>query len=565
MRAVFFILISLFSLALNAQTSPPIVNRSSPSVQQVDPFLIAARRLGIPTSATDDTTATSITAANTVKLLYNTSLEKLRVYDPVAQTWKDAVPVSGGGGGENFANTDLTLDANRVHALDTFSMVIREPGVHSLQLGADVPTGMIPVPDLKFSGFTGSNAEDGLMTLNGSLKGFPGNADVYMPTRILLSGSPLTGNGEFMTDALTITSYSAMQHVNTFQSPLKNISFDKIFSEGEYWGYNSVSEEIAWYLGREGIFQHSAAYANKGKHVITTDGAHKIPDKISNVIVDPNGTISGLTIQLPDMPIEGQHIYIQGGGFITSGNVATGFVLDGNGNTIIGNVSSVLKCGIGVIAKFDNGYWYVREAVSPEELDSLTASLATVATTGDYNDLINKPTVPTSTSQLSNDSGFITSSALTPYTPLLDYYGAVSHTSDTVETVVITQAVAPAQWFSTGMYAATVIGRKTGVGTGFFKIYLNTTPTIGGALIYSFETTQNDHTVMRRFAVNGTELLRFAGPATAVNDVGNGSAANQGRATVTVDRSVTLYFVVTLQGSATGVTSTVNAVNVSKL
>ena len=36
-------------------------------------------------------------------------------------------------------------------------------------------------------------------------------------------------------------------------------------------------------------------------------------------------------------------------------------------------------------------------------------SLATVATTGDYDDLLDKPTIPTATSDLLNDSGFISS------------------------------------------------------------------------------------------------------------------------------------------------------------
>lgn len=38
-------------------------------------------------------------------------------------------------------------------------------------------------------------------------------------------------------------------------------------------------------------------------------------------------------------------------------------------------------------------------------------SLATVATSGSYNDLLNKPTIPTQTSQLTNNSGFITTSS----------------------------------------------------------------------------------------------------------------------------------------------------------
>ena len=40
---------------------------------------------------------------------------------------------------------------------------------------------------------------------------------------------------------------------------------------------------------------------------------------------------------------------------------------------------------------------------------TLSSSLSSVATSGNYNDLSNKPTIPTQTSQLENNSGFITS------------------------------------------------------------------------------------------------------------------------------------------------------------
>lgn len=50
-------------------------------------------------------------------------------------------------------------------------------------------------------------------------------------------------------------------------------------------------------------------------------------------------------------------------------------------------------------------------------------ALATVATSGLYNDLSNKPTIPTKTSQLTNDSGFITS---TPVTSVAGKTGAVT-------------------------------------------------------------------------------------------------------------------------------------------
>ena len=53
-------------------------------------------------------------------------------------------------------------------------------------------------------------------------------------------------------------------------------------------------------------------------------------------------------------------------------------------------------------------------------------TLATVATTGAYSDLTGTPTIPTATSQLDNDSNFITNAALTGYATTSDVSTAIS-------------------------------------------------------------------------------------------------------------------------------------------
>lgn len=70
------------------------------------------------------------------------------------------------------------------------------------------------------------------------------------------------------------------------------------------------------------------------------------------------------------------------------------------------------------VSDFTNDAGYITKSVNDLTYYTLSSSLATVATSGNYNDLSNKPTIPTKTSDLTNDSGYITKSVndLTNYT-----------------------------------------------------------------------------------------------------------------------------------------------------
>ena len=64
-----------------------------------------------------------------------------------------------------------------------------------------------------------------------------------------------------------------------------------------------------------------------------------------------------------------------------------------------------------LLSTFDGDYNSLTNKPESQDLSAYakTADLAAVATSGSYNDLSNKPTIPTATSQLTNDSNYITS------------------------------------------------------------------------------------------------------------------------------------------------------------
>ena len=90
------------------------------------------------------------------------------------------------------------------------------------------------------------------------------------------------------------------------------------------------------------------------------------------------------------------------------------------------------------------------------------SSLATVATTGSYSDLTGTPTIPTKVSELQNDSGYITDSALTNYQPKTD------NTLDTKDKTVVgainelNEKLMPVGTIVNGTKNATVFTRNWG-------------------------------------------------------------------------------------------------------
>lgn len=89
MKKILSLILLLICFYANAQTTPAIKIRSNSTLTEVDHYATILKRLGIPTGDGDDL-ETSGSAQNSIKLRYNRTLNKLRIYDPITGSWKDA-------------------------------------------------------------------------------------------------------------------------------------------------------------------------------------------------------------------------------------------------------------------------------------------------------------------------------------------------------------------------------------------------------------------------------------------------------------------------------------------
>ena len=88
---------------------------------------------------------------------------------------------------------------------------------------------------------------------------------------------------------------------------------------------------------------------------------------------------------------------------------------------------------------------------------------------GDYNSLTNKPTIPTKTSQLTNDSGFITNAALTGYAKTTDIPTKTSQLEN--DSHYITASEAPVQSVNTKTGAVVLTQDDVGDGTTYVRTH----------------------------------------------------------------------------------------------
>lgn len=137
------------------------------------------------------------------------------------------------------------------------------------------------------------------------------------------------------------------------------------------------------------------------------------------------------------------------------------------------------------------------------DLKADSSSLATVATTGDYDDLLNKPSIPTKTSDLTNDSGFITSAQV----PTIDDNAVAS---DKVWSSYKTSAELGNKANRTDVYTKTEVDTALGAKQNLTDNSLDTTnKTIVGAINELNTLSAVSFSSNTKLTTNGIDVYKY--------------------------------------------------------
>ena len=188
----------------------------------------------------------------------------------------------------------------------------------------------------------------------------------------------------------------------------------------------------------------------------------------------------------PVTSVNGQtgDVTISAGGNVDSVNGKTGAVVLNKSDVGLGNVDNVRQYSTSnpppypvqsvdgaTGAVVTNAVKTMPQSLSDTQKQQARTNIGagTSSFDGDYNSLTNKPTIPTKTSQLTNDSGFITNAALTGYAKTTDIPTKTSQLDN--DSHYITASEAPVQSVNTKTGVVVLTQDDVGDGTTYVRTH----------------------------------------------------------------------------------------------
>ena len=251
----------------------------------------------------------------------------------------------------------------------------------------------------------------------------------------------------------------------------------------------------------------------------------------------------------PVTSVNGQtgDVTISAGGNVDSVNGKTGVVVLNKSDVGLGNVDNVRQYSTSnpppypvrsvdgaTGAVVTNAVKTTPQSLSDTQKQQVRNNIGagTSSFDGDYNSLTNKPTIPTKTSQLTNDSGFITDAALAGYAKTTDIPTKTSQLDNDSQYITVSEA--PVQSVNTKTGAVVLTQDDVGDGTTYVRTHNDFTDALKAQI-----NTNKDNIAMAEGDIDGLQTS-VGTLQTSVNNVQTALTSKQdtvvgGASTITED------------------------------
>lgn len=155
--------------------------------------------------------------------------------------------------------------------------------------------------------------------------------------------------------------------------------------------------------------------------------------KVDKIDITAGTVGSGSAIPVITYNEQGQITAVSTSALNIPANIATETYVNNQISSLINGAPGALDTLKELATALGNDSSFATTITNQLALKANTSSLATVATTGSYNDLTNKPTIPTLTSQLTNDAGFLTANSTITFKRTNEVFTNISSYSATIE------------------------------------------------------------------------------------------------------------------------------------